>query len=129
MSSKNYASGSVCQNLCSTLSDTLSEKQNNLIKATANWVVSQVSPRLNYIQYSSNLVAFRKSIIDFLTLQFKNLDCANLRTIGSHSNLYEIAVNVNIPTVVLPQYISIIINNEMSYYLKKSSLHRNIISY
>ena len=101
--------------------------QKSLIENTAEWIISQVRPRLNYIQYSANLLAFKKSIIDFLTERFEALNCANIRTIGSNSKLYELAAKTGIPNKVLPQNISIIINKQMCYYLKGSFQQKHII--
>lgn len=117
-----------CKGLYSKSLYKFSQMQEFFIISTANWIINRVSPRLNYIQYSAKIVSFKKSIIDFLTLQFKLLNCANLRTTAANSNLYKLANEIGIPKNVLPKNISIIINNEMCYYLEGNSLHKNIIA-
>lgn len=106
----------------------VSQMDEFLILATANWIIDKIRPRLNYIQYSAKIVSFKKSIMDFLTLQFKLINCANLRTTAANSNLYKLANEIGIPKNVLPKNISIIINSEMCYYLEGNSLHKNIIA-
>lgn len=117
-----------CKGLYSKSSYKVSQMDEFFIVSTANWIIDKIRPRLSYIQYSSKIVSFKKSIIDFLTLQFKSLNCANLRTTAANSNLYKLANEIGIPKNVLPKNISIIINNEMCYYLEGNSLHKNIIA-
>ena len=105
----------------------ITERQKSLIENTAEWIISQVRPRLNYIQYSAKLLEFKKSIIDFLTERFEALNCANIRTIGSNAKLFKLATKAGIPNNVLPQNVSIIITNKMCYYFKGSLPHRHII--
>ena len=103
----------------------ISKKQELLIETAADWITSKVA--VNLPSHEPELLLFKASIQDFLKSRFAELGCANLRSIGSQPNLYVLADKFNIPHDTLPENISIIVNDEMCYYLKGSSQHRYII--
>lgn len=105
----------------------ISEMQGSLIESAVDWIVEQVKPSLKKANLN-RLPDFRQCVIDFLTDRFQKLGCANLRTTSDNTQLYALAANAGIPCNALPKNVSIIINNEMCYYLKGSSPCRNIIA-
>lgn len=116
-----------CRGLYSKSQYAISERQVSLIESAVDWITAEVSKTLDPLYNETKLLLFREAICTFLKSRLKKLGCANLRTIGSRCNLYSIADKYEIPYDALPKNISIIINNEMCYYLKGSLTHRNII--
>lgn len=106
---------------------TISQRQAFLIQTTTEWVVDQTKSHLDSHRYSSELVKFKKVIEEFLRARFQRLGCANIRTIGSNAQLYNLASKAKIPHEALPQNISIIVNREMCYYFKGDSSKKHMI--
>lgn len=107
--------------------DTQSTKKRNLkretkiIDATCNWIVDQIEANLDKDAFSEQLLNFKAKLSDFMKASMEKLHCANLRTTNFTSKFYCMVRECGIPDSALPAGISIIVNQEKSYYIQEPS--------
>ncbi len=111
---------------CRLEESTQASKKRNLkreaivINATCDWLIQEVVSNMNVNTFSEQIVAFKDSLLNFMKASMEQLHCVNLRTTAPNSKLYRMATDCGIPYSALPADISIIVNQEKSFYLKKN---------
>lgn len=94
------------------------KRETKITNATCNWIIDQVKSNSGLTTSSQQISAFKGMLLSFLKDSMETLHCANLRTTNPSSGLYKMATQCGIPLSALPANISIIVNQEKSYYIQ-----------
>lgn len=103
------------------------KREAKIIDATCNWIIDQVEANLDKDAFGGQLLNFKEKLTSFMKASMEQLHCANLRTTNPTSRFYRMAKECNIPKSALPADISIIVNQEKSFYFKKHSAFQTFI--